>query len=98
MLRTNPFVSRLGLMGLGSGLLVSALVLGPACTVATDPALQADGGAAIPPGGGAAPDDAGAGAAGGAPSADAAPDLPHDKPPIDELTYDGVEVATFALG
>ncbi len=95
---TRPNISRLGLVGLSYYLLISALV--PACSVSTDPALVTDGGAVVPPGGDAAPDDAGtgAGAADGAPSPDAAPDLPHDRPPIDELTFQDVNVATFALG
>ncbi len=97
---TSLNVSRPGLLGLGYYLLVSALALAPACSVGTEPALLTDGGAAIPPGGDAAPDDAGtgSGAADGAPSSGAAPDLPYDRPPIDELTYQDVEVATFALG
>ena len=99
MPRTSPNVPRLGQLGLGYFLLASTLALAPACSIGTDPALPTDGGAAIPPGGDAGLEDANTGSrADGGPAGDAAPDLPYDRPPIDELTYPDVEVATFALG
>ena len=55
------------------------------CGVGTDPSLLDKGDAALRLG------DAQV-------SPDAAASLPHAKPPIDEITYNNVEVATFALG